>query len=112
MVVSPDQTKAFVDLIYQSAGNQKDLYRVQLKKTLKDNAQNLQKMIEGKLLPPQNVVTALVLNQLDESKNGLISQSELQEALVKISLENNLNVDNEALVEMVEAVYMNDDGSI
>ena len=69
-------------------------------------------MIEGKLLQPQNVVTALVLNQLDESKNGLISQSELQEALVKISLDNNLNVDNEALVEMVEAVYMNDDGSI
>jgi hypothetical protein len=81
-------------LIFKSVGDDKELYRVVLKKAIKDNLDNLNKMKEGRLLPPQDAVTALVLDQLDESKNGLISQNELQEALVKVALNNNINVDN------------------
>jgi hypothetical protein len=60
-------------LIFKSVGDDKELYRVVLKKAIKDNLDNLNKMKEGRLLPPQDAVTALVLDQLDESKNGLIS---------------------------------------
>ena len=53
----------------------------------------------------------LVLGVLDDSKSGLIPQKELKEAVIKVANENNLDVDNQTLTEMVDAVYMNDDGT-
>jgi len=71
---------------------------VVLKKVLKDNSGSFQKMKEGNLLPPQDAITALVLDQLENSNNGLITQKELQEALVKASSDKSLTVDNQSLV--------------
>jgi len=47
----------------------------------------------------------MVINVLDESKNGLISQKELKEAVRKVAEENEIEIDDQELIELVEAVY-------
>lgn len=48
-MVSPDQTNKFVDMVYKSAGDRSDIYRVVLKKALHDNIDNLRLMEKGRL---------------------------------------------------------------
>jgi len=50
IVVPAEQTKAFVDMVFKSAGNREELYRVVLKKAINDNLHNLEKMKEGRLV--------------------------------------------------------------
>jgi len=50
IVVPADQTKAFVDMIFKSADNREELYRVVLKKAINNNLHNLEKMKEGRLV--------------------------------------------------------------
>jgi len=64
------------------------------------------------LFPIQDPLINLVLEQLDESNSGgLISQKELTAAFMKINNENDLKIDNQDLLEMVNAVYVNENGS-
>ena len=44
IIVPADQTAAFVDQVFKSSGDKKDLYRVELKKAVHDNLDNLEKM--------------------------------------------------------------------
>ena len=50
IVVPSEQTQAFVDMVYQSAGNDKDIYRIVLKKAIIDNIDNLILMEKGQLV--------------------------------------------------------------
>mgnify|MGYP002635141797 CR=1 FL=1 len=53
----------------------------------------------------------MVLEVLDESKNGLIPKQEVTEAIKKIVYHNNLNIDNQALAVMVDSMYQGTNGN-
>ena len=98
-------------MIFKSASARGEpIYRVQLKKAILANIDSLRLLEQGNL-PSQDPLINLVLDALDESKNGLIDQKELKQAVRKIANDNDIVIDNEQLVQMVEAVYMNDDGA-
>jgi len=44
-----EQTQEFVDKVFKSEGNRDELYRVVLKKALKDNIESLELMENGQL---------------------------------------------------------------
>ena len=67
-------------MVFKSAGDRKDIYRVVLKKAIHDNIDNLRLMEKGQLLTHDPVVN-LVLDVLDSSKSGLIAEKELKEAV-------------------------------
>jgi len=92
-LISADQTKAFVDLIFKSAGDRKELYRVVLKKAILDNLDNLRLLETGQLIPAQDPVINQVMELLDNSNNGLISEKELKEAVKKVTKDHNLPLD-------------------
>lgn len=92
-MISADQTKAFVDLIFKSAGDRKELYRVVLKKAILDNLDNLRLLETGQLIPAQDPVINQVMELLDNSNNGLISEKELKEAVKKVTKDHNLSLD-------------------
>jgi len=92
-LISADQTKAFVDLIFKSAGDRKELYRVVLKKAILDNLDNLRLLETGQLIPAQDPVINKVMELLDNSNNGLISEKELKEAVKKVTKDHNLPLD-------------------
>jgi len=92
-LISADQTKAFVDLIFKSAGDRKELYRVVLKKAILDNLDNLSLLETGQLIPAQDPVINKVMELLDNSNNGLISEKELKEAVKKVTKDHNLQLD-------------------
>lgn len=92
-MISADQTKAFVDLIFKSAGDRKELYRVVLKKAILDNLDNLRLLETGQLIPAQDPVINKVMELLDNSNNGLISEKELKEAVKKVTKDHNLLLD-------------------
>jgi hypothetical protein len=46
-LVSAEQTKSFVDMVYKSAGDRKDIYRVVLKKAIQDNIESLDLIEKG-----------------------------------------------------------------
>ena len=43
-------------MVYQSAGDREDLYRVVLKKAILDNLDSLKKLEKGQLLPPKDAM--------------------------------------------------------
>jgi len=92
-LISADQTIAFVDLIFKSAGDRKELYRVVLKKAILDNLDNLRLLETGQLIPAQDPVINQVMELLDNSNNGLISEKELKEAVKKVTKDHNLPLD-------------------
>lgn len=63
-------------------------------------------------MPPKQseVVVGMVLEVLDESRNGLIEEKELKEAMKKVAGESNLNIEEKALDDIIKAIYTNDDG--
>jgi len=52
----------------------------------------------------------MVLDVLDQSKSGLILQKELKEAVLKVVRDNELEIDEQGLQDLVEAVYIDDNG--
>ena len=52
----------------------------------------------------------MVLDVLDSSKSGLIPQEELREAVMQVVRDNELEVDEQGLNDLLEAVYLNEEG--
>ena len=48
----------------------------------------------------------MVLEVLDDNKNGLIPKKEVQEAVKKIVFQNNLDIENEALTQIIDSLYV------
>tara|TARA_B110000914_G_C15057224_1_gene262379 strand:- start:35 stop:250 length:216 start_codon:yes stop_codon:yes gene_type:complete len=71
-------------MVFKSAGGRGPIYRVQLKKAIQQNLDNL-RLLETGDLPTQDAVVNLVLGVLDDSKSGLIPQKELKEAVIKVA---------------------------
>jgi hypothetical protein len=65
-------------LIFKSAGDSKDLYRVVLKKAILDNIDSLRLLETGQLIPAQDPLINKVMEALDNSKNALISEKEFK----------------------------------
>ena len=62
-----------VDAVFKPAGSRKELYRVELKKALKDNIEKLNLLEQGQQITVDDPIVNLVINILDESKSGLIT---------------------------------------
>ena len=79
--ILPAQVSLYVDKIFKSAGSRKELYRVQIKKAILENLEDLKLMQLGQLEPTEKPMINLVLDKLDESKSGLIPKRELKQAV-------------------------------
>ena len=110
-VLSKTQTDAFVEKVFKSAGGRRSVYRVVLKKAILDNIDSLRLLEEGNLVAGSDAVVNQVMEVLEESKNGLIPQKELKEAVMTVLNDNNLDIENSTLVQMVDAVFISDDGT-
>ena len=87
----------YVDKIFKSAGSRKALYRVQIKKAILENLEDLKLMQLGQLEPTEKPMINLVLDKLDESKSGLIPKRELKQAVRQVAEDNDLELDNATL---------------
>ena len=56
-------------------GSRKDIYRVELKKALKDNSDMLDLLEQGQLIIAEDPIVNMVIDVLNESKSGLISKN-------------------------------------
>ena len=65
-----------------------------LKKAILDNLDSLRLMEKGKLVPKQDALTSLVLDNLSNSKNGLITKNELKKAIKEVASTNGVDLDN------------------
>jgi division protein CdvB (Snf7/Vps24/ESCRT-III family) len=111
-LITPDQTKTYVDIVFKSAGDRKDLYRVVLKKAILDNIESLSLLEKGRLETAKDPLINLVMENLDHNDRGLITQKELKDAVVKVAKENNVYLDDQSLAEIVVSSFLKDDGSV
>ena len=99
----------FVDILFKSAGDRKELYRVELKKALSDNLGNLELMKQGNLIKAplaSNPIVSMITAVLNDSKSGLVPKTELQEAITKVVKEKNLDLNKKEVKNMVDSFYI------
>jgi hypothetical protein len=107
--VPADQMAGFVDILFKSAGDRKELYRVELKKALSDNLGNLELMKQGNLIKAplaSNPIVSMITAVLNDSKSGLVPKTELQEAITKVVKEKNLDLNKKEVKNMVDSFYI------
>jgi len=94
-------------MIFKSAGGRRSIYRVQLKKAILENMNGLKDM---KKPESNSVVASLILDVLDESKEGLIPKMEFKEAVKKVVLENEVEMDDKTLTKLIDEIYKDGNG--
>lgn len=54
----------------------------------------------------------MVLDNLTDCNNGLITKNELRKAIKEVASQNNVDLDNKDLSKIVDAAYTNTDGTL
>ena len=63
-----------MDLIFKSAGDHEELYRIVLKKAILNNLESLKLLEQGKLVAPaQNALIDMVMEKMDGVKSGVVT---------------------------------------